>query len=190
MGPFSITGQPNAMGGREVGALANTLAAHLDWDRPEDVALLRRYWAAPNLAAAPGLKAVDLFRAIGDGRIKAVWIIATNPAVSLPEAAGVRAALARCPCVVVSDCMRENDTADFAHIRLPALAWGEKDGTVTNSDRTISRQRAFLPVPGEARPDWWAVAGVAARPGLRRGLRLARTRRDLSRTRRPVGHRQ
>ena len=161
MGPFSITGQPNAMGGREVGALANMLAAHLEWDRPGDTDLLRGYWNAPNLAASPGLKAVDLFRAIGDGRIKAVWIMATNPVVSLPEAAAVRRALEQCPLVVVSDCMRETDTADYAHIRLPALGWGEKDGTVTNSERRISRQRAFLPAPGEAKPDWWIVAGVA-----------------------------
>ncbi len=165
MGPFSVTGQPNAMGGREVGALANTLAAHLEWDRPGDTDLLRDYWGAPNLAAAPGLKAVDLFRGIDAGRIKAVWIMATNPVVSLPEAASIRRALQNCPLVVVSDCMREADTADYADIRLPALGWGEKDGTVTNSERMISRQRAFLPAPGEARPDWWIIAQVAQRLG-------------------------
>ena len=165
MGPFSVTGQPNAMGGREVGALANMLAAHLEWDRPGDADRLRRAWGAPNLAQAPGLKAVDLFQAIGDGRIKAVWIMATNPVVSLPEADSVRRVLESCPLVVVSDCMRETDTADHAHIRLPALGWGEKDGTVTNSERMISRQRAFLPAPGEARPDWWIVAQVAQRLG-------------------------
>ncbi len=165
MGPFSVTGQPNAMGGREVGALANTLAAHLEWDRPGDADLLRHYWSAPNLARSPGLKAVELFQAIGSGKIKAVWIIATNPVVSLPEAETIRRALRDCPLVVVSDCMREADTADYAHIRLPALAWGEKDGTVTNSERSISRQRAFLPVPGEARPDWWIIAEVAGRLG-------------------------
>ena len=165
MGPFSVTGQPNAMGGREVGALANMLAAHLEWDRPGDADLLREAWNAPNLAGEPGLKAVDLFHAIDDGRIKAVWIMATNPVVSLPDADGVRRALEKCPLVVVSDCMRETDTADYAHIQLPALGWGEKDGTVTNSERMISRQRAFLPAPGEARPDWWIVAGVARQLG-------------------------
>jgi assimilatory nitrate reductase catalytic subunit len=164
-GPFSITGQPNAMGGREVGALANTLAAHLEWARPGDIALLRRFWRAPNLAMRPGRTAVDLFRAIGRGDIRAVWIMATNPAVSLPEATAVRAALRSCETVVVSDATR-SDTVDLAHIALPALAWGEKDGTVTNSERVISRQRAFLPPPGEARPDWWAVAQVAARMGF------------------------
>ncbi|MBR0656288.1 molybdopterin-dependent oxidoreductase [Plastoroseomonas arctica] len=164
--PFSITGQPNAMGGREVGALANTLAAHLDWSVPAEVAALRDAWGAPNLAMGPGLKAVDLFRALGAGTIGALWVMATNPAVSLPDGDGVRAALKRAPFLVVSDCTRESDTVDAAHVRLPALGWGEKDGTVTNSERVISRQRAFLPRGGEARPDWWAVAQVAKRLGF------------------------
>ena len=164
-GPFSITGQPNAMGGREVGALANTLAGHLDWANPAEAAALRDYWQAPNLAAGPGLKAVDLFRAAGEGRIGALWVMATNPAISLPDAGRVRAALGRLPLLVASDCTRESDTVDLARIRLPALGWGEKDGTVTNSERVISRQRAFRAPPGEARPDWWAIAQVAARLG-------------------------
>ncbi len=164
-GPFSITGQPNAMGGREVGALATMLAAHLDWDRPGDLDLLRRFWRVDALPEKPGLKAIDLFRAIGDGRVRAVWIIGTNPAVSLPRGAAIRAALAACPFVVVSECAAGTDTASLAHIRLPALSWGEKDGTVTNSERMISRQRAFLPAPAEARPDWHAIAGIAARLG-------------------------
>ena len=163
-GPFSVTGQPNAMGGREVGALSNTLAAHLDWDRPGDLDRLARFWNTTLLPAAPGLKAVQLMDAVGAGQIKALWIIGTNPAVSLPEAAKVRRALARCDLLVVSECV-PSDTADLATIRLPALAWGEKDGTVTNSERVISRQRAFLSAPGEARPDWQALAGVAARLG-------------------------
>ncbi|WP_119419027.1 nitrate reductase [Desertibaculum subflavum] len=165
MGPFSITGQPNAMGGREVGALANMLAAHLDFERPGDHDKLRRFWQAPNLAARPGLKAVDMFRAVGAGKIKAIWIMATNPAVSLPEADAVRRALGTCEFVVVSDCERDTDTARLAHVRLPALAWGEKEGTVTNSERRISRQAPFLLPPGEARADWWIVAQVAQRLG-------------------------
>ncbi|MBC7430462.1 MAG: molybdopterin-dependent oxidoreductase [Rubritepida sp.] len=164
-GPFSITGQPNAMGGREVGALANMLAAHLEWDRPGDLDLLRRFWGVDAVAESPGLKAIDLFRAIGDGRVRAVWIMGTNPAVSLPRTDMVRAALTKCPFVVVSECAAGTDTARLAHVRLPALGWGEKDGTVTNSERVISRQRAFLPAPGEARADWRAIAGVAARMG-------------------------
>ncbi|MBR0660790.1 nitrate reductase [Neoroseomonas oryzicola] len=165
MGPFSVTGQPNAMGGRETGALANMLAGHLDWERPGEHAALASFWGLPRLATKSGLKAVDLFRRLGDGGIGALWVMATNPAVSLPEGDAVRGALAAAPFLVVSDTTQRSDTAAFAHIRLPALAWGEKDGTVTNSERMISRQRAFLPAPGEARPDWWAVAQVARRLG-------------------------
>ena len=162
--PFSITGQPNAMGGREVGGLATTLAAHLDF-APENRALVQRFWSAPSVAERPGLKAVDLFRAVGEGRIKALWIMATNPAVSMPDAGRVRDALAACPFVVVSDVMADTDTGAFAHVRLPAAAWGEKDGTVTNSERMVSRQRALFPLPGEAQPDWWIVKEVARRMG-------------------------
>jgi len=162
--PFSITGQPNAMGGREVGGLASSLAAHMDF-APENVARVGRFWAAPNMATKPGLKAVDLFRSLGEGRIKAIWIMATNPAVSMPDAGRVRDALAACPFVVVSDVIAETDTSAHAHVRLPAAAWGEKDGTVTNSDRTISRQRAFMAAPGDARPDWWIMTQVARRMG-------------------------
>ena len=162
--PFSITGQPNAMGGREVGGLATTLAAHMDF-APENVARVGRFWAAPRMATKPGLKAVDLFRQIGEGRVKAVWIMATNPAVSMPDAGRVREALAGCPFVVVSDVIAETDTSQFAHVRLPATAWGEKDGTVTNSERTVSRQRPFLAAPGDARPDWWIVTQLARRMG-------------------------
>ncbi len=162
--PFSITGQPNAMGGREVGGLSSTLAAHMDF-AAENVARVGRFWAAPNMATKPGLKAVDLFRSLGEGRIKAIWVMATNPAVSMPDAGRVREALAACPFVVVSDVVETTDTSLHAHVRLPAAAWGEKDGTVTNSDRTISRQRAFLPLPGEAKPDWWIIAQVARRMG-------------------------
>ncbi len=164
MGPFSVTGQPNAMGGREVGALANQLAAHMDFAEG-DVARVEHFWKAPCIARKPGLKAVDLFAAIGRGEIEAVWIMATNPAASMPDADRVAAALAACPFVVVSDCVADTDTLRHAHVKLPTLAWGEKDGTVTNSERRISRQRAFLPAPGEALPDWKIVAGVARRLG-------------------------
>jgi len=163
--PFSITGQPNAMGGREVGGLANTLAAHMGFDQA-DRARVARFWGAPRVAEKPGLKAVEMFEAAHDGRIKALWVMATNPAVSLPNAGRVREALARCPFVVVSDCMADTDTARFAHVKLPALAWGEKDGTVTNSERRISRQRALFPPPGEACADWRIVAQVARAMGF------------------------
>ncbi|MFC0251140.1 molybdopterin-dependent oxidoreductase [Massilia consociata] len=165
MGPFSLTGQPNAMGGREVGGLANMLAGHLDLDKPAHREAVRSFWDAPRMASKPGLKAVDLFRAIEEGKVKAVWIMATNPVVSLPDADQVKRALARCELVVVSDVTANTDTAAFAHVLLPALGWGEKDGTVTNSERCISRQRAFLPAPGEARADWQAICQVARRMG-------------------------
>jgi assimilatory nitrate reductase catalytic subunit len=164
MGPFSITGQPNAMGGREVGGLASMLAAHMDFT-PENCDRAQRFWASPTMARKPGLKAVDLFRAVHDGTIKALWIMGTNPAVSMPDAGFVRAALARCPFVVVSDVIGDTDTARLAHVRLPALAWGEKDGTVTNSERMISRQRPFFAAPEAARADWDIVADVGRRMG-------------------------
>ena len=165
--PFSITGQPNAMGGREVGGLANTLAAHRGFDQAEAV---QRFWDSPTIAREPGLKAVDLFDAIAAGRIKAIWIMATNPLVSLPDADTARRALQKCPLVVVSDVMRHTDTADVADVLLPAAAWAEKNGTVTNSERVISRQRAFLPMPGQARADWQIVCEVARRMGFGEGF--------------------
>ncbi|MEM1066257.1 MAG: nitrate reductase, partial [Pseudomonadota bacterium] len=164
-GPFSVTGQPNAMGGREVGGLANMLAAHLDLENPAHRSAVQRFWNAPRIASSAGLKAVDLFRAAGDGRIKALWIACTNPAVSLPEADLVRDAIRACDFVVVSDLTAETDTARLADVLLPATGWGEKDGTVTNSDRTISRQRPALAAPGQARHDWKIFAGVGQRMG-------------------------
>ena len=162
--PFSLTGQPNAMGGREVGALSNLLAAHLEFGRPDHLELLRQFWGAPNLTTSPGLKAVPLFEAVAQRKIRALWILGTNPAVSLPNGARVREALAQCEFLAISENAR-SDSIESAHVRLPALAWGEKEGTVTNSERVISRQRAFMALPGEARPDWWAIAQVATRLG-------------------------
>ncbi len=168
MGPFSVTGQPNAMGGREVGGLANQLAAHMDFD-PDDIDRVRRFWGAPRIATRPGHKAIDMIEAVRDGRIKALWIIATNPADSMPRADRVREALAHCPFVVVSDCW-DTDTTRLAHVVLPAMTWGEKDGTVTNSERCIARQRAFRAAPGEARADWSILAEVARRMGWADGF--------------------
>ncbi len=166
MGPFSVTGQPNAMGGREVGGLANMLACHLEIENQAHRDAVQAYWAAPRMATKPGLKAVDMFRAVADGGIKALWIMHTNPAVSMPEADMVARAIAGCDFVVVSDVTAATDTARLAHVLLPATAWGEKDGTVTNSERQISRQRAALPAPGQTRPDWWQLAQVAQRMGF------------------------
>lgn len=165
MGPFSMTGQPNAMGGREVGGLSNQLAAHMELDEAEHRDRVQRFWHSPVIAQRAGFKAVDMFDAVAAGRIKALWVMATNPAVSLPDSERVRQALARCEFLVVSDCVRHTDTTAYAHVLLPASAWGEKDGTVTNSERRISRQRAFLPAPGAAQPDWWIVSEVARRMG-------------------------
>ncbi|MWB78612.1 molybdopterin-dependent oxidoreductase [Pseudooceanicola sp. 216_PA32_1] len=173
MGPFSVTGQPNAMGGREVGGLANMLACHMELENPAHRAAVRAFWQAPAMPDAPGLKAVDMFRAVGEGRIRALWIICTNPAVSMPDADAVRAAIAGCDFVVVNDLTARTDTARLADVLLPATGWGEKDGTVTNSDRTISRQRAVLPPPGEARHDWAILAEVGRRMGWFRAFDYA-----------------
>jgi assimilatory nitrate reductase catalytic subunit len=164
--PFSLTGQPNAMGGREVGGLANQLAAHMGFT-PPDIDRVRRFWKAPRIATHEGLKAVQMFEAIARGEIKALWVMGTNPAVSLPDADSARDALKKLELFVVSENVLSNDTVNSgAHVLLPAQAWGEKSGTVTNSERRISRQRAFLTPPGETRPDWWIVGEVAKRLGF------------------------
>lgn len=173
-GPFSITGQPNAMGGREVGALANTLASHIDFPNQdtdsEKYAEIHRglsdFWQTNCLVKKEGLKAVDLFNAVDEGKIKAIWIMATNPIVSMPNHDKIAKALTKCPLVIVSDCVEKNDTLQYADVILPAQSWGEKSGTVTNSERRISRQRPFLVPFGEAKPDWWIISEVAKRMGF------------------------
>ncbi|MCX7889719.1 MAG: molybdopterin-dependent oxidoreductase [Rhodobacteraceae bacterium] len=163
-GPFSVTGQPNAMGGREVGGMANTLACHLEIENPAHRAAVQAFWGSPRMPQGPGLKAVEMFRAAAHGQIRALWIIHTNPAVSMPDADAVAAAIRLCDFVVVSDITR-TDTTRLADVVLPATAWGEKSGTVTNSDRTISRQRPFLSAPEGPRDDWRILADVAGRMG-------------------------
>jgi len=165
-GPFSITGQPNAMGGREVGGLANMLAAHMDLENPEHIEAVKTYWDAPVMPKGQGLKAVDLFNAIESGKVKFVWIMGTNPVVSMPNRGQVERALSKCEMVVVSDIVESNDTLNYAHIALPATGWSEKDGTVTNSERRISRQRGILPPPGSAKHDWQTMCNVAAKMGF------------------------
>lgn len=163
-GAFSITGQPNAMGGREVGGLASTLAAHMDFSK-EEINRVQRFWDSPNIATKPGLKAVDLFNDVHAGKVKALWIMATNPAVSIPNADIVQQAIKKCDLVVVSECIKDTDSTLNADILLPAHGWGEKSGTVTNSERRISRQRSFLEPAGDAKPDWWLICEVAKRMG-------------------------
>ena len=166
MGPFSVTGQPNAMGGREVGGLANTLASHFEFGDAQAHQLISDFWQTDNLAEQAGLKAIDLFDAMHEGKIKAVWIMATNPVVSLPDSVKVKEALEKCPFVVVSDCIEDTETTRLANVLLPAQGWSEKSGTVTNSERRISRQRRILPSPGEAKPDWWMISQVAQKMGF------------------------
>jgi assimilatory nitrate reductase catalytic subunit len=165
-GPFSITGQPNAMGGREVGGLANQLTAHLDIENAEHRDYVQAYWQSPTMVTNAGKSAVAMFDAIERGEIKAVWIMATNPLVSLPERDKIKRALTNCPLVVVSDCVADNDTLAYADIKLPATPWLEKNGTVTNSERCISRQRSVQPACGEARHDWRIIADVANAMGF------------------------
>jgi len=166
-GPFSITGQPNAMGGREVGGLANQLAGRMHFEKPADIDRIARYWNATNIATENGLKAVDMFDAVERGDIKFIWIMSTNPLVSMPEADRLKAALLKCEMVVVSDCLEKTDTTEVADILLPAASWGEKNGTVTNSERRISRQRNFIPAMGNAKPDWWIITQVAQKLGFK-----------------------
>ncbi|MGY3570393.1 molybdopterin oxidoreductase family protein [Vibrio paucivorans] len=165
-GPFSVTGQPNAMGGRETGALANTLTAHMEFDNVEHHQLVSHFWQTDCLARQPGLKAIDMFDAMAEGKIKAVWIMATNPMVSLPDSKKIKAALDACPFVVVSDCIADTETSRMADLVLPAQGWSEKSGTVTNSERRISRQRRVLPSPGQAKADWWVISQVAQKMGF------------------------
>jgi assimilatory nitrate reductase catalytic subunit len=166
MGPFSLTGQPNAMGGREVGGLANQLAVHMEIDNAQHRKTVAEFWQTSKLATKAGLKAIDCFDAIESKNIKAVWIMATNPAVSMPDADRVKAALENCEFVVVSDCVRDTDTSKLADVCLPATTWGERDGTVTSSERRISRQRPFLAAPGLAKHDWQIITELAQKMGF------------------------
>ena len=171
-GPFSLTGQPNAMGGREVGGLANLLSAHRDMANPAHRAEVAALWGVPDVPSKPGKTAIEMFQAAADGEIKALWIACTNPAQSMPDQATVRRALERCEFVVVQEAFATASTCDFADLLLPATTWGEKDGTVTNSERRISRVFAATPAPGQTRHDWQIVVDFAQRlqkalPGAR-----------------------
>ncbi len=166
-GPFSLTGQPNAMGGREVGGLSNLLSAHRDLANPEHRAEMARFWGVPYVPNKPGKPAVELFQAIKSGEIKAVWIACTNPAQSLPNQAEVRAALQTAEYVVLQEAYANTDTAAYADLLLPASGWGEIHGTVTNSVRRITRVLPAVKAPGEARHDWEIVVDFARRLGAK-----------------------
>jgi len=162
-GPFSLTGQPNAMGGREVGGMANLLSGHRDLDNPVHRAEVAALWGVPSVPEKPGKTAVEMFQAAADGEIKALWIACTNPAQSMPDQALVRRALARAELVIVQEAFATTATCDFADLLLPATTWGEKTGTVTNSERRISRVRPAVAGPGETRHDWSIAAAFAQR---------------------------
>ena len=168
-GPFSLTGQPNAMGGREVGGLATALAAHRDLADPGHRAEMERLWDVERVPSRRGLTAVEMFDAVKRGEVKILWIACTNPAQSMPDLPQVRAALEKAELVILQEAYAYTETAPFADVLLPATSWGEKDGTVTNSERRISRVRAAVPKPFEARHDWEIVCDFARR--LERGLR-------------------
>lgn len=168
-GPFSLTGQPNAMGGREVGGLANLLSAHRDLANPTHRAEVAALWGVPSVPEKPGKTAVEMFQAAADGEIRALWIACTNPAQSMPDQATVRRALERCEFVVVQEAFSTTATCDYADLLLPATTWGEKDGTVTNSERRISRVRNAVQRPGETRDDWAIAADFAHRLEARLG---------------------
>ena len=173
-GPLSLTGQPNAMGGREVGAMATLLPGHRDLANAVDRAELAALWGVPDLPATPGRTAVEMFEAAADGAVKLLWIVCTNPAQSLPDQAMVRRALERAEFVIVQEAYATAATCAYADLLLPASTWAEKEGTVTNSERRISRVRAAVPPPGQARADWLIARDV----GRRLERRLAPRRRD------------
>ena len=166
-GPLSLTGQPNAMGGREVGGMANLLSGHRDLANPEHRAEVARLWSVDDVPATPGKPAVEMFDAINKGEIKAVWIACTNPAQSMPDLNTVRDALEKAELVVVQEAFRNTDTAPYADVLLPATTWGEKEGTVTNTERRITHVRPAVTAPGEARADWDIAVDFARRLGTR-----------------------
>nr|WP_085945454.1 nitrate reductase [Achromobacter arsenitoxydans] len=166
-GPFSLTGQPNAMGGREAGGMATLLPGHRDPASPADRAEVAALWGVDSLPDAPGATALDMFDAVLAGHIKVLWIAATNPAQSLPDQARVRAALERAEFVIVQEAFAGTETLAYADLVLPAATWPEKSGTVTNSERRVSRVRAAIAPPGDAQPDWRLAQAVARRLAAR-----------------------
>ena len=171
-GPLSLTGQPNAMGGREVGGLAHLLPGYRKVDSATDRAEVERRWGLEPgaISPRPGLVATDLFDAVGDGRVRAVWICATNPAVSLPDSERVREALRRADLVVCQDAYHPTETSALADVVLPAAAWPEKDGTMTNSERRVSLVRRAVDPPGDTLADWEIFARLAGAMGAEDGF--------------------
>ncbi len=167
-GPFSLTGQPNAMGGREAGALSHQLPGYRSVGEGGHRAEVETTWGLPagSISSRPGLSAIEMFRSLERGGLRTIWIAATNPAVSLPDLHQAQRALERAEFVIVQDCYAPTETTEYAHVLLPAAQWGEKEGTSTNSERMVSYSEALVAPPGQARPDWWIVAQVARRMGF------------------------
>ena len=162
-GPFSLTGQPNAMGGREVGGMANLLSGHRDLANAAHRAEIAEIWGVDKVPEKPGKTAVEMFDALKTGEIKAIWIACTNPAHSMPDLNNVLAALENAELVVVQDAFNNTDTCQYADVLLPASTWGEKEGTVTNSERRITRVNPAIPPPAEAKHDWAIMVDFAQR---------------------------
>jgi ferredoxin-nitrate reductase len=167
-GPFSLTGQPNAMGGRETGLLANQLPGYRFVNNSEHRQELERFWQLPAgaISPRPGLTAVEMFRGLESGKVRAIWIAATNPAASLPDLHQVRRALERAELVIVQDVYHPTETTRFADVLLPAANWAEKEGTTTNSERMVSFSERLINPPGVAKPDWEIIAAMARAMGL------------------------
>jgi ferredoxin-nitrate reductase len=176
-GPFSLTGQPNAMGGREVGGLANLLPAHRDLTKQEHREYVEEFWGSPvKIAPKPGLTATEMFEALADGRMKAIWIVCTNPLVSLPDVRKAEEALKNAKFVVVQDASWLSDTTKYADVILPAASWTEKEGTMTNSERRISYLNKIVEAPGEALPDTDIILRFAEKMGFKNAFNY----KDLS----------
>ncbi|TWF35879.1 ferredoxin-nitrate reductase [Chitinophaga polysaccharea] len=164
-GPFSLTGQPNAMGGREVGGLSNLLPAHRVLSNPLHRAEVQAFWGGTTLSDKPGLTATEMFTALNDGRLKAIWIMCTNPLVSLPDVRFAEAALQKAKFVVVQEISNKPETLRYADVVLPAAAWTEKEGTMTNAERRISYLTKITDAPGEALPDAEIICRFAQKMG-------------------------
>lgn len=162
-GPFSLTGQPNAMGGREVGGMANLLSGHRDLANADHRAEIAKFWGVENIPAEPGKTAVEMFDAVKKGDIKAIWIACTNPAHSMPDLNNVIDALNTAELVVLQDAFNNTESNQFADVFFPASTWGEKEGTVTNSERRITRVQSAVPKVGESWHDWQIVTNFAQR---------------------------
>ncbi len=167
-GPFSLTGQPNAMGGRETGGLCHMLPGHRFVADAIHRDEMEKFWKiSPGaIGAKPGLSAVELVRAADEGKVKIIWVIATNPVVSIPNGHRVHSALKKAELVIVQDPYHPTETTQLAHVVLPAAQWSERDGTVTNSERRVSYTQKIIAPPGEAKPDWWILTQLARKMGF------------------------